>query len=245
MNKFSSMYFPYLSAIFRSHILMEFNHRMLKSDRDSFTSENLTSHCINADDNYFPLVVLIGGVEGSGKSSFITYCKNHMPGVLEQSTIDCCKELVEHMASMESAYYGDSLYESIKNKDERYRTLLSHLKSLWCEIDDGPNSIVCDVANNVFNRAVTPILFINVREPEQIEHLKHRIEDECNVTVITLAVLRNDPTDAMNDSDKHTLEYDYDIWIKNSMTLVELEFAALQLCLSVENSNRVVHQLYG
>lgn len=245
MSKIEGLHFPYVSAIFKNHILIEFQQRLLNAGRSAFMTDAFDACNIEDVDDYLPLVVLIGGVQGSGKSSFINYCKKHMQGVREESTIDCCKMLVEEMAKMESVKYSEEITTAIQTKNEKYRTLLNQLKTLWCEFDDGPNSIVCSLVDSVIDRTKTSILFINVREPEQIAHLKQRIEEGCGVTVLTMAVLRNDPTDSMNDADKRTLDYAYDIWIKNSMTFAELEFSAVQFCTSVADSNDAVKRIYN
>lgn len=261
MKKIDSLQYPQVSAIFKNYFTMLFNQRMGFDSRSIFNSDDLKDFYISADESYFPLVVLIGGVAGSGKSSFIQYCSKHMTGVYEESTIKCCKDLVEYMVELEgrpvfheASYYTDDntvdntvegLVNSIQNKDEKYRALLNRLKTLWCEIDDGPNNIVIDTVKFLTsqNCESCSTVFINVREPEQIDHLKKRLEQECGAIVLTMAVLRNDPTDDANDADKNTLEYNYDIWIKNSLTLEELELAAVHFCATVDNVNVAVSHI--
>lgn len=244
MRKINSLYFYNISNIYKNHLELDFKSRMMNADRVSFTEEELSPFFIGSNENTFPLVVLIGGVAGSGKSSFISFCKKHMSGVFEESTIDCCRSVADYMAGLEDP--DNVIFQSaISQKTEDYRTLLSKLKQIWCEFDDGPNTITLQSLKCIWaNEPSVSAIFVNVREPEQIEQLKKRIESELDAVVLTLAVLRNDPEDSMNSSDQHTLEYAYDIWIKNSMCLEELEFMAVQFCLAVENTSRVVNCLY-
>ena len=244
MKKIESEYFSQVSEILKNHILLEFTHRMNSAESVDISDKDLTAFCVDFNKEYFPIVVLIGGVQGSGKSTFIEYCSKHMMNVREESTIDCCKALVRDIVNKEPVAYREALEVSIAAKDEKYRTLLSKLKTLWCEFDDGSNSIVCDAINSLFDKNIASVIFVNVREPSQIEHLKYRIESECNITVLTMSVLRNSPKDEMNESDKYTLEYAYDLQIPNIGTTNELEFAAVQFCLSVDHSNSVVRKLY-
>ena len=244
MRKINSVHFRNVADIYKNHLELNFMSNMSNSDRVSFTEDDLLEYYIDANENAFPLIVLIGGVAGSGKSSFINFCKKHMSGVFEESTIDCCKAVAAYMSGLESS--DNVVFQSaIENKTEDYRTLLSHLKQIWCEFDDGPNTIVLrSIKSLLTDDSSASIVFVNVREPEQISHLKQRIESELDAIVLTLAVVRHDPDESMNDSDQHTLEYPYDIWIKNSMCLEDLDFVASQFCLAVNNTNEVVNRLY-
>ena len=144
-------------------------------------------------------------------------------------------------------FEGDSssLNDYIEAKDDRYRTLLNDLKRIWCEADDGPNTIACNTVNWIINtKKPASIIFMNVREPGQIAHLKRRLIQECNVLVLTLAVLRNDVSDTMNSGDAHTLDYNYDIYIKNSRDLEYLDTMAFQFCRSIARADNLTSLVY-
>lgn len=244
MKRIDSLYYRNVAEIFKNYFLIDFQTRMINTGRASFSVQDLSPFTLRPSNNYLPLVILVGGVQGSGKSSFIDLCKKHMDGVHELSSIDCVKDLVNYMIKLEESTGTVStspLRSHVEPKDDTYRTLLSDLKKIWCDADDGPNHIVCNLVDSLIDaESFTSMMFINVREPEQIDHLKNLLESNSEVVVLTLAVLRNDPTDAMNESDQHTLDYNYDIYIKNSMSLSELEYLATEFCLSVETTNSMV-----
>lgn len=245
MFEIKETYFPHMSEIIKNYLVMNWYHKTFTTlnqeydiHPDVYVSDN--------DEPNFPLVILIGGVGGSGKSTFIQYCKNHMDGVFEESTIDCCKQVVNYMAHMESICKKGSLLQSeINIKSDQYRTLLNRLKSAWCEIDDGPNELVIHRVRNLMSSDENPsVIFINVREPEQIDHLKAKLEDEASCVVLTLAVTRNESDMFTNQADRTTLDYDYDMYVNNTSDLETLEEVAVQFCIAVRTTNREIQKLY-
>ena len=241
MRKIHSLYFRNIADIYRNYV--ELNFKRLTNSPNSTDIEDLRrkfEEFIPENSGTFPLVVLIGGVAGSGKSSFINFCRDHMAGVFEESTVDCCRVIASYMSELEGP--DNVVFQSaISQKTEGYRTLLSKLKKIWCEFDDGPNTITIQSIKCIWeNEPSASVVFVNVREPSQIEHLKKRIECEMDAVVLTLAVLRNGPDESMNESDQHTLEYAYDLWIKNSMCLEDLEIAAIHFCNSIDLTNKSI-----
>lgn len=197
-----------------------------------------------------PFVILIGGVGGSGKSSFIDYCSQNHVGVYEESTIDCCKRVVRLMSTIEYEHEdppiaGDSYMErEIKSKSDSYRTLLSKVKDAWCEFDDGPNKIVCKRVESIYRSDSDAFLvFINVREPAQIAHLKNLLVEKLNCIPVTLRVFRRNEASWSNVSDKTTNNYPYDIVVDNSESIKELEDKAAKFCRAVEYTNNCIASL--
>lgn len=192
-------------------------------------------------------VILIGGVGGSGKSSFINFCSKFHEDVYEESTIDCCKTLVRYMLDLESQSHGVFSHETILNmedeKSDAYRTLLSDLKQAWCEFSDGPNKIVCNQVDRLYRDEDPFLIFVNVREPEQIDYLKKSLESLHNCIPVTLQVVRNDDNTWSNYSDRTTSNYDYDITIDNSNTLMNLEDVAAKFCNAVTHTNMQLSDL--
>lgn len=236
----SSMY-----DIAKHYLMSNFLHRCTNLVRET----PITSVLNPENDVWLPLVVLIGGVGGAGKSSFIEYCKQHIPHVYEESTIDCCKSVAAFMSALETnADIGSDEYftlaDGIDLKSDTYRTFLNELKSIWCKFDDGPNRITINAINNIFTHTLdTSIVFVNVREPEQIAYLKDCLE-ALHYLVVTMSVTRSRVTPPSNDADQHTMEYVYDINILNEYDLDVLNATAKQFCCAVQDMNFEVVELY-
>ena len=239
MFLFSSSHKYSASEIVKHYIVSRVFERSKNFSVNQVLENTEDSHVIKlgGSDN-FPIVMLIGGVGGSGKSTFIDFCKKHMYGVYEESTIDCCKQVVGFMSELETSVSNfSSLENEIIYKSDKYRTLLSVLKDIWCKTDDGPNNIAISMIKTRFQLANTSVVFLNVREPEQIEHLKAKLEEDCGAVVITVAVIRNNPKDYTNESDRKTLEYQYDLYIVNEGSIDVLEYQALNFCRAIEDAN--------
>lgn len=235
-----------ITEIAKNFLLLSYNSILStgKVPKYSFVS-NISKSLKN-----LPFVILIGGVGGSGKSSFIDYCSQNHVGVYEESTIDCCKRVVRLMATIEYAHEdppitSDSYMErEIKSKSDAYRTLLSNIKDAWCKFDDGPNKIACKRVESIYRADSDAFLvFINVREPAQIAHLKNLLEEKLNCIPVTLKVFRRDEASWGNVSDKTTHNYPYDIVVDNSESIKELEDKAAKFCRAVEYTNNCITAL--
>lgn len=238
MNRIPQQYYEHLSNIIKHYLLMNFEYRVRLYDA---TSKSYELEHIKITNGY-PIVVLIGGAGGSGKSTFIKFCQEYMDGVYEESTIDSCKKVVDYIITLEenSDPCGLTVLKDAKTeKSDMYRTLLSKLKKIWCEADDGPNTIILNRVDEIINRggSVSSLIFINVREPEQITHLKEVLETRINAVVLTLAVIRTSPESFENSSDRNTLNFKYDFYISNNKELNDLEEYAKLFCLAVKDTN--------
>lgn len=241
--------FKYLSEIVKNYFILNF---MKRCDKCYQYPLNPSGVQINHNrDSNLPLVFLIGGVGGSGKSSFIDLCKKHMINVHEESTIDPCKQVVKYMAELEEKSYHNigvvSLDRDIENKTDSYRSLLHDLKVAWCAADDGPNAITTSIVRNrLFAETPATAIFINIREPDQFIHLREKLQDEISAIVLTMCVNRPGvASDAfINEGDRTTMDFDYDLYISNEKDLSGLEVIAEQFCLTVEDTNEKIISLY-
>lgn len=244
MNRIPQQDFEHLSNLIKHYLLLNFEYRsMLYSLENKIKDLDL----ISIKNNY-PIVVLIGGPGGSGKSTFINFCQKYMNGVYEESTIDACKDVLDYIITKEplNSDGSNDLQLSKYYKSDMYRTFLSKLKNLWCEIDDGPNSIVVTRIEEIIERGEieSSLIFVNVREPDQIKHLKELLEKELNAVVVTLAIIRVPPESFENISDRTTLDYKYDIYVKNDAEIEKLEEIAKLFCISVKDTNFIIDDLY-
>lgn len=253
MYTIEEKYFDTISSLSKNYFLYNLMKRADKMNK--FSSSEEYKESISESDSsslkffnkyeHLPIVVLIGGVAKSGKSTFINYCKNYISGVYEESTIDPCKDVVSYMNKLESEYHscGNLEYE-IKEKTDKYRTLLSKMKELWCDIDDGPNEITCGEIRWILENGEHPaIIFINVREPKQIEHLKNKISNDLRCIVLTLAVVKYSEEQFSNESDNITLDYNYDTYIQNEDDLTNLDNCAREFCLSIIDTNNFIRNM--
>lgn len=186
------------------------------------------------------VVILIGGKGTSGKSTFISYVQEILGAdkCREFSTIAPVKELVEFMRSQEEAaimaslglspyqYHVDPspLAKEITEKTDKYRSLLHDIKMIWCDVDDGPNVITFGNVQYFFTNG-GEVAFVNVREPEQFDHIKNIIaKDKPDWNVKTLNVHRPEHgEDITNEGDKTTDSYNYNYIINNTGTLKQLK----------------------
>ena len=150
-------------------------------------------------------IVVINGVGGSGKDTFVEFCKKYM-SVTNFSSIDKVKEIAKLIG-----WNG--------TKSEKDRKFLSDLKKLTTEYNDMSYKSVVD-AINLFNNSENEILFIHIREPEEIM----RIVDEFNAITLLIKRLDINPINS-NYSDASVNNYNYDYIIENT-TLEELDMSA-------------------
>jgi hypothetical protein len=108
-------------------------------------------------------------------------------------------------------------------KDDKSRKLLSDLKDLWIEFNNGPiNKLIqtIDEIDDQYNPPDPYLIFIHIREPYEIEKFKSNYPDTA-----TVMVKRSKTTKYNNDSDQFADEYAYDYIIENDGTLNELKDA--------------------
>lgn len=147
-------------------------------------------------------IVIINGTGGSGKDTFVDFCKKYAK-IMNTSSIDKVKEIA-------------SLAGWDGGKTDKDRKFLADLKHLTTEYNDMAfNDIKKSVKKFIDND--DEILFIHIREPEEIEKAKKEFN---TITLLVKRIgLENIQT---NDADKYVDNYSYDYIIYNS-TLEELE----------------------
>lgn len=151
-----------------------------------------------------PKVIVINGMGGVGKSTFISLCHEIDPRVIETSTVDFVKEI-----ALQAGWDG--------NKDEDGRKFLSDLKDTMERYHDIPNKKV----NEFIKAHPDNIIFANAREPHNIKYY----QDKYNAR----AVIVTNPNAVKiqgNHADENVEDYDYDVAINNSGTLEDLRKTA-------------------
>ena len=161
------------------------------------------------------IIVVINGSGGVGKDSFVNCLKEFNLKILNISTIDRIKEIVEELAPCYS--YG---------KSEKYRRFLSDLKDAFTTFNDLPyEDCRKKIDNNDFD-----IAFIHCREPKEIQ----KFVDRMGATTL-LITNDNVPHIETNHADSEVYNFNYKYKIDNSGTLEELKEKAIEFYNKLKN----------
>ena len=176
-------------------------------------------------------VVIINGIAGSGKDTFVVMCKDVLGAirVVNISTVDFVKEVAE--------FWG---WDGTKTPENR--KFLSDLKKVLTEWNETPLKKVCQevkawqgiwLASGNYNKSV---VFIHCREPKEIDKL---IKEFQQYEPVTLLIRREaaECVEQINNSDNSVLDYSYDYTIDNNHSLSALRAQAeifLKECLGLD-----------
>lgn len=165
-------------------------------------------------------VYVTNGSAENGKDSFSNFVGKYI-STYKYSSIDLVKEMFETVGV------------SKKEKTEKKRKLWSDGKDLLTEYDDIPfkdvASIVTDFKNN---KIETKVLFIDIREPEEIARAVETFGAET-------ILIRNPNTIKIesNHADRDVENYEYDYIIENDGTLEQLDKMAYLFSKQVIKNN--------
>lgn len=154
-------------------------------------------------------IIIINSSGGAGKDTFIKYC-GEFAKVDNYSSIDTIRNMLQMVG-----YNGE--------KREWDRRFLSDIKKLCTTYNDYPHKETLGTIESFYDEGNDfEVLFIHVREIDEIERLKHIYPD-----IITLFV-KNDRVEKIlsNDSDAMVEYYQYDCYIENNSTLEDLKNCA-------------------
>lgn len=147
-------------------------------------------------------VIVINGMGGVGKSTFISLCHEIDPRVIETSTVDFVKEI-----AIQAGWDGV--------KDQKGRRLLSDIKDALERYDDVPNKKIDEFIQSHFDN----IIFVNAREPHNIAYYQKKYG--------AISVLVTNPNAELvlnNHADANVYDYEcYNFHINNKGTLAELK----------------------
>ena len=154
-------------------------------------------------------IFIVNGAPGSGKTTFEDFCCRapHVYGAHILSTITFVKEVAEFCG-----WNGEKTPEN--------RKFLSDLKDLLTKWNDVPFNKVLDELDEL-NYYGAQYVFIDCREPEEIEKLKQ----ELNATTV-LVRRAGHRVEASNHADKNVEDYEYDLYIENDGDLEDLKLKA-------------------
>lgn len=141
-------------------------------------------------------IVVINGTGGCGKDTFVEFCSKYA-SVYNFSSIDKVKEVAKVIGWTGS-------------KSDKDRKFLSDLKKLTTEYNDMAFNSIIDAVNK-FNSGSDDIMFIHIREPEEIK----RVVDKFGA--LSLLIKReNQSKITSNYSDASVDNYNYDYVIINT-----------------------------
>ena len=157
-------------------------------------------------------VIIINGKGGVGKDTLCELAAKHFR-VQNFSSIDPIKKI-----ATENGWNGE--------KDAKSRKFLSDLKRIFSEYNDLPNEYLYQ-KYLAFQQSDDEILFVHIREKEEIKRFQNRVGSSC----ITLLVTRNQLRDNVwgNASDDEVETYHYDYYFDNSGALTESEESFVHL----------------
>ncbi len=162
------------------------------------------------------LIVVINGGGGVGKDTLITSLTEKYK-VANVSSVDPIK-----MIASQNGWSGE--------KDDKARLFLSELKRVFSEYNDLPTKYLVSKTCQ-FVSSDSEILFLHIREPEQIEHYKNEISSHGNICA-TLLVERADVHEGRayeNHSDDDVCNYQYDYVFENVSPVGESTQRFLQM----------------
>lgn len=164
-------------------------------------------------------VIILNGAPRVGKDTFIDECTAlaNLAGIPTQrySSIDEIKDI----AAQKFRWDGE--------KDVAGRKLLSDLKDAATVYNDLPFKLITDRIAGM-NRAWTDyFLFLNIREPTEIQKLKdwceYFLEGEAGCTTVLVRRPEKDDEQSLyqNTGDSGVYDYEYDYVVNNSGSLLE------------------------
>lgn len=165
-------------------------------------------------------VVIINGIGGSGKDTFVEFCQELLEtdGLVSRclniSTVDYVKEIAGYCG-----WNGE--------KDPASRKFLSDLKKAMTEWRDLP---VMDIKGELnrfsqickWNCVEDAVAFVHCREPEEIA----RLVNELKATTLLIRRESAESVKQINDADNNVLNYDYNYIVQNEGTLDDLKESA-------------------
>lgn len=151
------------------------------------------------------IAIVINGSGGVGKDTICNIVADHYK-VMNISAIDPIKKIAR-----DNGWNGD--------KNEKSRKLLADLKQVFIEFNDLPlRHLIAECKK--FMQSDNEILFVHIREPEEIK----KFELTCPITCRTLLIRRNNTkTKWDNPADDNVENFKYDFYYDNDKSLDEIE----------------------
>lgn len=160
-------------------------------------------------------IVIINGSGGVGKDTFVNFVDNYISAYTISSVTEI-KDVARRLGWTGS-------------KTEKDRKFLSDLKILSGEYNDFPfNELVKGIDEFVSDPGRKGLVFLMIREPNEIQRVKDYIENDIHGTCVTLLITNNNVNAiTSNVADAGVNNYEYDYTVNNNGTLEDLEKESL------------------
>lgn len=146
-------------------------------------------------------IIVINGIGGVGKDTLCEYVSEEYR-TMNVSSVDMVKYAARALGWNGKKSLGD-------------RKFLAELKKISSEYNDGPTKYLISQYEK-FKESDCEVLFVHIREPEEIKHFKDQVSDR----VITLLVKRDHMYCVYgNSADDNVEKYDYDYTYHNNYPL--------------------------
>lgn len=176
------------------------------------------------------IVIIINGKGGVGKDTLCDFARE----VYSTKVISSITPIKE-IASIIFKKFG---YKEAKGDKER--RLLSDLKDAFTKYDDIPFKYIMNELNS-FYYSDDDLIFVHVREPEEIGRLKKFVEDILKLPCITLLVKRGDDEKSYgNHADDNVFNYNYDVVFYNNDTLFKAKEEFCDMLLRLFKEKEVI-----
>lgn len=152
------------------------------------------------------IVIIINGVGGAGKDTICDLAAKYYK-VKNISAITPIKDIAQN--------YGWN-----GEKDAKSRKFLSDLKRIFIEYNDLPTRYLYGQYID-FLESKNEILFVHIREKEEIEKFKKLVDIRCKTLLIDRQNI--DVEKWGNASDDEVKNYHYDLYFENNGSLSEVE----------------------
>lgn len=172
-------------------------------------------------------VIVMNGCGGSGKDTFVNYCKEaSSKSIYKFSIIDWVKEKAELLS-----WDGGKT-----DKDRKFLSDLSDALAAWKDL---PYKMTLEEISTCFDDerwdSNIDIVFVDIREPDVIDRLKEDAPKYFEAEVITVLVDRGIEKTYGNHADDQVYDYAYDYVIGNTGSLDDLAAAASLFMSDIEN----------
>ncbi len=148
-------------------------------------------------------VIIINGIGGVGKDTLCGFASEYFR-VRNISAITPIKDIAR-----QHGWQGE--------KNSRSRKFLADLKSAFIAYNDLPCKYLCMEYEN-FRKSDEELLFVHIREGEEIEKFKRQIALPCRTLLIRRKAM---PAALGNASDDNVEQYRYDHCYNNDLPLAE------------------------
>lgn len=151
------------------------------------------------------IAIVINGSGGVGKDTICDIVSKYHK-VMNISAIDPIKDI-----ALNNGWNG--------KKNEKSRKLLSDLKMAFVAFNDLPLQHLLRECDK-FIESDNEILFVHIREPEEI----HKFKSSCPIPCVSLLIRRNSmKLHWNNQSDDNVENFEYDFYYNNDKPLEEVE----------------------